>query len=55
MPSNFTRVFDPSECDYCELTDDGVCADSCECPECTAAREADKDREFDERVAMGYA
>ena len=37
-------------CDYCNQLYE--CEYDCACPECVNQREAARDREFDERVAM---
>lgn len=46
------------QCDECECCgsdrEHEDCADECECTECRDAYEALLDREFDERVALGY-
>lgn len=41
------------DCDYC-LTETSECLAGCQCPECFNEHEVAKDREFDEKVALGY-
>lgn len=42
-------------CDDCESDiEKDVCSEDCNCKECRDEREAAKDREFDERSALGY-
>jgi hypothetical protein len=43
-----------NECDYCQAESPAFCTFECQCPECMSEREAIKDRDFDEKVALAY-
>lgn len=42
------------ECDYCAAGEHDSHLGECQSPDARASREASLDREFDERVALGY-
>lgn len=42
------------ECDYCGVAEFEPHLEECQSPDAIAIREAEKDREFDERIALGY-